>query len=74
MKLYLLKRTDGWKGYDYYDAAVVAAETEADALTIPPHPAASSIGFWTTPDNIKVTLLGEAVIGRGVVLGSYHAD
>ena len=74
MKLYLLKRTDGWKGYDYYDAAVVAAETEADALTIPPHPAASSIGFWTTPDNIKVTLLGDAVIGRGVVLSSYNPD
>ena len=74
MNLYLLDRKDDWH-YECFDSLVVAAESEADAVTILPQ----SVGTtktgsgWTTPENIAVTLIGMAAPGlqRGVILGSY---
>jgi hypothetical protein len=82
MKLWLLKQFES-NGYDTYDSMVVAAETEDDARLI--HP---SIGWqnktgwptvyddWAkTPDQVKVTLIGEAVDGTepGAILRSFNA-
>jgi hypothetical protein len=74
MNLYLLDRLDDWH-YECFDSLVVAAESEADAVTIqPPSVGTTESGSgWTTPPNIAVTLIGVAApdVQRGVILGSY---
>jgi len=73
MNIYLLKRTDKWS-YDDYDAAVVIADNEDAArnFDVGGYPGACD---WTTPDKIKVTLIGVAIpfSKPGIVLGSYNA-
>ena len=71
MKLYKLTqdKNDGW---DTYDAAIVAAESEEIARTI-------EIGdpdySWAKPEHIVVEYLGEAKEGtvRGEILSSFNA-
>jgi len=74
MNLYLIERTDHW-GYDDYDSAVVCAENVEEARRT--EVAVSKYGFnpWTTPDNVKVKMLGTAKdnIEKGVVLASFNA-
>jgi hypothetical protein len=76
MNLYLLTRNDDWC-YESFDALVVAAESEADAITIRPESRGTTApcSGWTTPENIAATLIGVAVAGteRGVILESYDA-
>ena len=75
MNLYLLTRNDDWC-YESFDALVVAAESEEDAVTIRPQNRGYTApgSGWTTPENIAVTLIGVAVVGteRGVILESYN--
>ena len=88
MKLWLIARTDTI-GYDDYDSAVVAAETEEAARVT--HPAGVAVwqnekwdrpdggyyygGDWAAPATLTVTLVGEAVEGTppGVILASFNA-
>lgn len=79
MKLWLLTQNEN-RGYDTYDSAVVAAETEEDAVRIrPDHPRSEwdgPYGTWArSPDQVKAELLGEAIFGTntGVVLASFNA-
>ena len=72
MNIYLLNRTDKW-GYDDFDSFVVVAESDEEAKNL-------KLGYcdgssWTTPDKIKVTLLGVASpnVIKGEILGSYNA-
>ena len=77
MNLYLLTRNDDFC-YGSFDALVVAAESEADALTIQPQSVGttSSGSGWTRPENLAVTMIGAAALGveRGVILASYIHD
>lgn len=101
MKLWLIQQTAN-EGYDTYDSAVVAAETEEDARRT--HPASMAfedwmyyrwsddakmwIGHrkdgstyfpsgngWTTPDRVRVRLIGEAVdVPKvGAICSSFNA-
>lgn len=76
MKLYYISQ-DVNGGYDTYDAAVVAAETEEEAKKIHPgSPARWDRGNWArSPDEVTAEYLGEAKPGTtpGVILASYHA-
>ena len=76
MNLYLLTRNDDWC-YESFDALVVAAESEADAITIRPksRDTTAPCSGWTTPQNIAATLIGVAALDveRGVILESYNA-
>jgi hypothetical protein len=77
MKLWLIYQRDN-TGWDTYDSAVVAAETEDEARLI--HP---GNGKWndrwsawaSTPDKVHVDYIGEAKDGteHGVVLASFNA-
>jgi hypothetical protein len=82
MKLWLICPTDHDFAYDTFDAAVVAAETEAEARAI--HPSGDSRDWespaycasWaTSPEDVRCKLIGEAVAGTeaGVVLSSFNA-
>ena len=70
MNIYLLERTDRWS-YDDHDAFVVAAESEEEAKNMQ----LGSPSTWTTPDKIKVTLIGVATpnIEKGKILDSFNA-
>ena len=74
MNLYFLTRNDDFC-YGNFDALVVAAESEADALTIQPQSVGTSTSGsgWTRPENLAVRLIGVAAPGveRGVILASY---
>ena len=88
MNLYLLTQDEA-RGYDTYDSAVVAAETEEDARKI--HPRAwcrdELTGEWWRkpripdvwarhPDRVKAILIGVAVEGTEageVICASYNA-
>jgi hypothetical protein len=76
MNLYLLTRNDDWC-YESFDALVVAAESEEDAITIRPESrdTTAPCSGWTTPENIAATLIGVAApdVQRGVILESYDA-
>ena len=78
MNIYLLSQ-DQNRGWDTYDAAVVAAETEDDARHINPGGDWDCSVGWTgwvnSPDQVNVALIGEAASGTaaGVVLASFHA-
>ena len=77
MKLWLLTQ-DECVGWDTYDSAIVAAETEDEAQSITPH----GNGFdedqfsWAhSPDAVLVKLIGEAIEGTpaGLILASFNA-
>lgn len=76
MKLWKISQADNG-GYDTYDSAVVAAETEDEARNINPD------GEWNrhysswseSPSLVSVEYLGEAKIGTeaGIILASFNA-
>jgi hypothetical protein len=81
MKLWLISQAVN-EGYDTYDSAVVAAETEADARQI--HPSLSlddgsgvpsPTWGWAPPDAVEAKYLGEAKDGtpKGVICASFNA-
>ena len=88
MKLWKLTQ-DVCTGWDTYDSAIVAAETEDDAKRIHPSPYAGnwdntlsgrweyeSVGNWAfSPDDVHAELIGEALPGTraGVILASFNA-
>ncbi len=77
MKLWLISQgVNG--GYDTYDSAVVAAETEEHARKT--SPAAWSfrdytLEQWAIPEHVRVQYIGEAdpSVAAGVVLASFNA-
>lgn len=76
MKLWLLTQTDN-RGYDTYDACIVAEDTEEKAKQI--HPSFSGdwgSGTWAnSPESVKVSIIGTAKKGTtaGVILASFNA-
>ena len=79
MKLFLIQQTED-EGYDTYDSAVVAAETEEQARGVHPARAHDSwdnvwSGWCKTAEAVKVTYLGEAKpeTPEGVICASYNA-
>jgi hypothetical protein len=82
MKLWLISQSVN-AGYDTYDSAVVAADTEGDARQI--HPSGKKWpkpkydgdrGEWAqTPDQVEAQLIGEANSGTlaGLILASFNA-
>lgn len=79
MKLWLISQ-DVNNGYDTYDSAVVAAETEEDARQIRPDektwPKRERFCVWAaTPNQVQVELIGQATEGTkaGLILASFNA-
>ena len=77
MKLYLLNQIQN-RGYDTYDACIVAAENEDAARLITPCPRewGDEFSTWASePKYVEVEYLGEAVEGTetGVILSSFNA-
>jgi hypothetical protein len=83
MKLWLISQTEN-KGYDTYDSAVVAAETENAARLI--HPSShylKPVSEWgkscwdwaTSPDKVTAKLIGEALPNTppGSICSSFNA-
>jgi hypothetical protein len=77
MKLWLISQDEN-RGYDTYDSAVVAAETEGLAREV--HPGGSEwgedYGAWASvPDKVSVRLIGEAVgcAAGEVICASFNA-
>lgn len=80
MKLWLISQNK-CSGYDSYDAAVVAAETEDQAKTI--HPNGAGVlplnrydsGWVHSPECVDCEYLGEAKLGTecGVICASFNA-
>lgn len=70
MRLWLISQ-DINSGYDTYDSAVVAAETEDAARNI----SVGGAGTWCKPEHVRVEVIGEALSGtsEGVILASFHA-
>jgi len=79
MNLWLISQTDV-KGWDTFDSAVVAAETEEEAKLMYPGNGDDirneSGEFWTKrPELVTAILIGNATNGieKGVVCASFHA-
>lgn len=76
MNLYLISQ-DVRRGYDVYDSAVVAAETEDDARAIHPDGYNGPYGrsTWCKPAQVKVIQIGTAYPGTpsGVICASFNA-
>jgi len=75
MKLWKISRKDRI-GYDEYDSAVVAAETEEQARNIHPcHSRYDGTGVdWDAPKNLTVQYLGATDRAiSGVILASFNA-
>ena len=84
MKLWLISQ-DTNNGYDTYDSAVVAAETQDAAKLIHPNrygdevvklpEELKSYSTWASLPNISATYLGEAADGTepGVICASFNA-
>jgi len=81
MKLYKLSQNEN-SGYDTYDSAVVAAESENDARMIHPGPwhedwdgREENCGDWCDTEFVKVDYLGEAKEDTisGVIVASFNA-
>jgi hypothetical protein len=78
MKLYLISQSVNG-GYDTYDSAVVAADSEDAARAT--HPAekdwdgkSETYGTWCAKENVTVQLIGTAAKGiSGVVCASFNA-
>lgn len=70
MKLWLISQSVN-SGYGTYDAAVVAANSEADARAMK----IGSDGTWASPEHVSAEYLGEAAsnMSIGVVLASFNA-
>lgn len=77
MNLYIISQTVN-RGYDTYDSAVVAAETEEAARNAHPY-SGRDLGYdtfgWTEPKYVRVELIGLAVEGTtaGVIVASFNA-
>lgn len=82
MKLWLIsQRANG--GYDTYDSAVVAAETEEDAKAT--HPDGRRFdptcprgwqglyGTWANPSDVAAEYIGETDREAGVICASFNA-
>jgi hypothetical protein len=78
MNLYLISQTAN-EGWDTYDGAVVAAESEEAARSTRPSSYPLRPGekddTWTDPENVSVVLIGVAVEGTksGVICASFNA-
>jgi len=75
MNIYLIDQ-DVVYGYDTYDSAVVAAESEEEARNIHPRGDWSSTHCWCAyPRYVNVTYIGIAKHHaiRGVILASFNA-
>lgn len=76
MKLWLLEQNEN-SNWDTFDSCVVAAESREAASNIHPHGNwySGRMAWASCPENVSVTLLGEAVAGieEGVILGSFNA-
>ena len=78
MKLWLILQ-DVNNTYDYFDSAVVAAETEEAARNTQPDGNKSWAGAWAIwaekPEQVTVRLIGEAPPDTepGVILASFNA-
>jgi hypothetical protein len=82
MNLYMLTQEVN-TGYDTYDSAIVAAESEDDARNIYPTGGVQvnwrergSFSVWANePEQVKVELIGIAAdhIKHGVILASFNA-
>lgn len=79
MKLWLISQ-DEREGWDIYDSAVVAADTEDQAKNTMPDEYTkfsdkSYHGWCSGLDKVKVKLIGEAQQGieAGVILASFNA-
>lgn len=74
MNLYKISQTING-GYDTFDAAIVAAESENEARDIHPNGEGyETLYGWCSPEYVKVELLCENYRGSaGVILASYNA-
>lgn len=74
MKLWKISQDEN-DGYDTFDSAVVAAETESDARDTLPADWARPGDSWAKPEGVKVEYLGEAKDGTaaGVICASFNA-
>jgi len=76
MNIYLIDQ-DVVYGYDTYDSAVVAAESEEEARNIHPYGNwENRLDAWCTyPRDVNVKCIGIAAnhITRGVILASFNA-
>jgi len=72
MKLWKISQTRN-DGYDTYDSAIVAAETEDEAGKTSPGSAPEYT--WTDEAFVEVKLIGEAIPNTkpGVILASFNA-
>jgi hypothetical protein len=78
MKLWKIRRTDRF-GYDDYDAIVVAAETEEEALQIQPDgscPEPEDEFFYPWSISLSIEYLGEAKpeLPSGLILSSFNEE
>jgi hypothetical protein len=71
MKLWLISQ-DFNSGWDTFDSAVVAADSEEEARNTQVDPYG---GAWCKPEHVQVRLIGEALplTSAGVVLASFNA-
>ena len=78
MNLYLISQSEN-DGYDTYDSAVVAAESEEEAVQIHPGPSpkwGQGYSNWaSSPEKVKCELIGVAIEGTeaGELLSSFNA-
>lgn len=77
MKLWRIWQTVN-DGYDTYDSAVVAAETENDARKINPcaWPPSGPDECWAMPEHVSAQYIGEAAPGieaGRVIVASFNA-
>ena len=79
MNLYLITQ-DTCRGYDTYDSAVVAAESELEAKRIYPAtggelPEGNTYDWCSSPEDVEAKFIGIAGIDieRGVILASFNA-
>jgi len=71
MKLYLISQKVN-NGYDTYDSAVVAAESEEAARSMRPSESGWD-GAWCAKEDVTVRLIGTAADGvSGVVCASFN--
>jgi hypothetical protein len=73
MKLWLIAQEHNCN-YDTYDSAVVAAETEDEAVRVQVGDT-GPYGSWAEPEYVTAVYLGEAAEGTsaGLILGSFNA-
>ncbi len=77
MKLWLISQKVN-TGYDTYDSAVVAAETEEQARKTSPAICSFrdyTLEQWAIPEHVTVKYIGDAdpSVAAGVVLASFNA-